>query len=139
MEEKIKAKPFNEKIFFESNLYRYLKEKREKNEDLINVGYDLSESKDHAAMSIVRCENDGITVLSTFQDEEAKLMYNLLNGVCPSIEDIIYQLEKHYSLQDIAIISGKLRKTVLSKAGSQLTVAYLENGSLLRSARNYDK
>ena len=136
MEEKRKAQPFNEKIFFESNLYRYLKDKSKKNEDLINVGYDLSESKDHAAMSIVRCENDGVTVLSTFQDEEAKLMYNLLNGVCPSIEDVIYMLEKYYSLQDIAIISGKLRRTVLSKAGSKLTVAYLENGSLLRSSNN---
>lgn len=39
-------------------------------------------------------------------------------------------------LQDIAIISGKLRKTVLSKAGSQLTVSYLENGTLLRSSTN---
>ncbi len=39
-------------------------------------------------------------------------------------------------LQDIAIISGKLRRTVLSKASSKLTVAYLENGTLLRSTNN---
>lgn len=107
--------------------------------DLLNVGYDLSENKDHAALSIVRIEKDVTRVLSTLYDEDARLMYNLLKGVRPSIEDVIYQLEKHYSLQDLAIISGKLRQTVLSKAGSQLTVAYLENGSLLRSAINYDK
>ena len=60
-------------------------------------------------------------------------MYMLMRGYRPSIDDIIYQLKKHYSLQDIAIISGKLKQYVLLKAGSQLTVAYLENGTLLRS------
>lgn len=104
--------------------------------DLLNVGYDLSENKDHAALSIVRIEKDVTRVLSTLYDEDARLMYNLLKGVRPSIEDVVYQLKKHYSLQDLAIISGKLRQHVLSKAGSQLTVAYLENGSLLRSSNN---
>lgn len=94
-------------------------------EDALNIRYDLSENKDHATLIIFRYEKD------------AKLIYNLLNGALPSIEDIVYMLEKYYSLQDIAIISGKLRKTVLSKAGSQLTVAYLENGSLLRSSNTY--
>ena len=106
--------------------------------DLLNVGYDLSKNKDHAALSIVRVEKDVTRVLSTLYDEDARLMYNLLKGVRPSIEDIVYQLEKHYSLRDVAIISGKLRNYVQSKAGSQLTVAYLENGTLLRSAKNYE-
>ena len=106
-------------------------------EDALNIRYDLSENKDHAALIIFRYEKDVIKVLSTIYDKEAKLIYNLLNGGLPSIEDIVYMLEKYYSLQDIAIISGKLRKKVLSKAGSQLTVAYLENGSLLRSSNNY--
>lgn len=131
MEEKIKAKPFNL-----DNLNRYL---QEIDGDLLNVGYDLSENKDHAALTVARHEKDVLRVLSTIYDREAKLMYNLLKGAIPSIEDVVYMLQKYYSLQDIAIISGKLRKIVLSKAGSQLTVAYLENGSLLRSARNYDK
>lgn len=131
MEEKIKAKPFNL-----DNLNRYL---QEIDGDVLNVGYDLSENKDHAALSIVRVEKDVTRVLSTLYDEDARLMYNLLKGGRPSVEDVIYQLEKHYSLQDIAIISGKLRKTVLSKAGSQLTVAYLENGTLLRNSVNYEK
>lgn len=129
MEEKIKAKPFNL-----DNLNRYL---QEIDGDVLNVGYDLSENKDHAALSIVRVEKDVTRVLSTLYDEDARLMYNLLKGGRPSVEDVIYQLEKHYSLQDLAIISGKLRQQVLSKAGSQLTVAYLENGSLLRSGSNY--
>jgi hypothetical protein len=106
-------------------------------EDALNIRYDLSENKDHAALIIFRYEKDVIRVLSTIYDKEAKLIYNLLNGALPSIEDIVYMLEKYYSLQDMAIISGKLRKIVLSKAGSQLTVAYLENGSLLRSSNNY--
>lgn len=131
MKEKIKAKPFNL-----DNLNRAL---QEIDGDLLNVGYDLSENKDHAALSIVRIEKDVTRVLSTLYDEDARLMYNLLKGVRPSVEDVIYQLKKHYSLQELAIISGKLRQTVLSKAGSQLTVEYLENGSLLRSAINYDK
>ena len=105
-------------------------------EDALNISYDVSENKDHAALIIFRYEKDVIRVLSTIYDKEAKLIYNLLNGAPPSVEDVIYQLEKHYSLQDIAIISGKLRKTVLSKAGSQLTVSYLENGTLLRSSTN---
>jgi len=130
MPAEIKAKPFNL-----DNLNRYL---QETDGDVLNVGYDLSENKDHAALTIARHEKDVIRVLSTIYDREAKLMYNLLKGVRPSIEDVVYMLEKYYSLQDIAIISGKLRKTVLSKAGSQLTVAYLENGSLLRSASNYE-
>ncbi len=133
MEEKIKAKPFNiEKDI--DNLNRYI---QDRDEDLLNVGYDLSENKDHAALSIVRIEKDVTRVLSTLYDEDAKLMYDLLRGKRPSIEDTVYQLKKHYSLQDLAIISGKLRQHVLSKAGSQLTVAYLENGSLLRSGSNY--
>lgn len=107
------------------------------NGDVLNVGYDLSENKDHSALSIVRVEKDVTIVLSTFYDEDAQIIYNLLKGVRPSIKDVVYILEKYYSLQDIAIISGKLRKTVLSNAGSQLTVAYLENGSLLRSSINY--
>lgn len=131
MKEKIKAKPFNL-----DNLNRAL---QEIDGDLLNVGYDLSENKDHAALSIVRIEKDVTRVLSTLYDEDARLMYNLLKGVRPSVEDVIYQLKKHYSLQELAIISGKLRQTVLSKAGSRLTVEYLENGSLLRSAINYDK
>lgn len=102
-------------------------------EDALNIRYDLSENKDHAILIIFRYEKDVIRVLSTIYDKEAKLIYNLLNGALPSIEDIVYMLEKYYSLQDIAIISGKLRKTVFSKAGSQLTVAYLESGSLLRN------
>lgn len=97
---------------------------------------DKTQNKDHAALSIVRIEKDVTRVLSTLYDEDARLMYNLLKGVRPSIEDVVYQLKKHYSLQDLAIISGKLRQHVLSKAGSQLTVAYLENGSLLRSSNN---
>lgn len=127
MDEKIKAKPFNL-----DNLNQYLKEP---DHDLLNTSYDISESKDHAALSTVRVEKDIIKVLSCFYDEDAKIMYNLLKGICPSIEDVIYQLEKHYSLQEIAVISGKLRKTVLSKAASQLTVAYLENGTLLKDSR----
>lgn len=130
MEEKIKAKPFDL-----DNLNKYL---QEIDGDVLNVGYDLSENKDHAALTIARHEKDRIRVLSTIYDREAKLMYNLLKGARSSIEDVVYMLDKYYSLQDIAIISGKLRKTVLSKAGSQLTVAYLENGSLLRSASNYE-
>lgn len=129
MKVEIKAKPFNL-----DNLNRYL---QEIDGDVLNVGYDLSENKDHAALSIVRVEKDVTRVLSTLYDEDARLMYNLLKGGRPSVEDVIYQLEKHYSLQDLAIISGKLRQQVLSKAGSQLTVAYLENGSLLRSGSNY--
>jgi hypothetical protein len=117
-----------------NNLNRYL---QDIDEDVLNISYDASENKDHAALIIFRCEKDVTRVLSTLYDEDARLMYNLLKGGRPSVEDVIYQLEKHYSLQDIAIISGKLRKTVLSKAGSQLTVAYLENGSLLRSSNNY--
>lgn len=105
-------------------------------EDALNIRYDVSENKDHAALIIFRYEKDVIRVLSTIHDKEAKLIYNLLNGALPSIEDVVYILEKYYSLQDIAIISGKLRKTVLSKAGSQLTVSYLENGTLLRSTTN---
>ncbi|MBS5720576.1 MAG: hypothetical protein KHW57_07940 [Clostridium sp.] len=105
-------------------------------EDALNISYDVSENKDHAALIIFRYEKDVIRVLSTIHDKEAKLIYNLLNGALPSIEDVVYILEKYYSLQDIAIISGKLRKTVLSKAGSQLTVSYLENGTLLRSTTN---
>lgn len=130
MSAEIKEKPFNL-----DNLNRYL---QEIDGDVLNVGYDLSENKDHAALTIARHEKGVIRVLSTIYDREAKLMYNLLKGARPSIEDVVYMLKKYYSLQDIAIISGKLRKTVLSKAGSQLTVAYLENGSLLRSASNYE-
>ena len=128
MDEEIKAKPFNL-----DNLNRYI---QEIDGDILNVGYDLSVNKDHAALTVARYEKDVIRVLTTIYDREAKLMYNLLKGVSPSVEDIIYLLEKYYSLQDIAIISGKLRHIVLSKAGSQLTVAYLENGTLLRSTNN---
>lgn len=116
-----------------NNLNRYL---QDIDEDALNISYDVSENKDHAALIIFRYEKDVTRVLSTLYDEDAQLMYNLLKGGRPSVEDVIYQLEKHYSLQDIAIISGKLRKTVLSKAGSQLTVSYLENGTLLRSSTN---
>lgn len=129
MEEKIKSKPFNIE-----NLHRYF---QESDHDLLNVGYDLSETKDYAAMSVVRSEKDGIRVLSTLQDQDAKFMYDLLRGKRPSTGDFVYQLKKHYSLEELAIISGKLRQYVLSKAGSQLTVAYLENGSLLRSGIDY--
>ena len=116
-----------------NNLNRYL---QDIDEDALNISYDVSENKDHAALIIFRYEKDVTRVLSALYDEDARLMYNLLQGGRPSVEDVIYQLEKHYSLQDIAIISGKLRKTVLSKAGSQLTVSYLENGTLLRSSTN---
>jgi hypothetical protein len=116
-----------------NNLNRYL---QDIDEDALNISYDVSENKDHAALIIFRYEKDVTRVLSALYDEDARLMYNLLKGGRPSVEDVIYQLEKHYSLQDIAIISGKLRKTVLSKAGSQLTVSYLENGTLLRSSTN---
>lgn len=102
-------------------------------EDLLNVSYDISEKKDHTALAIFRVEKEGIRVLSTLYDEDASFMYNLSRGRRPSTDDVIFQLLKHYSLEDIAIISGKLRQHVLSKAGSQLTVAYLENGTLLRS------
>ena len=107
------------------------------NTDLLSVGYDLSESKDHEALTISRIGKDEITVLSFFQDEAARFMYNLMKGYFPSIDDIIFLLKKYYSLQDIAIISGKLRQYVLLKSGSQLTISYLENGTLLRSG-NYD-
>lgn len=130
MEEEIKAKPFNIE-----NLNRYL---QEFDHDLLNVGYDLSETKDHAVMSVVRSEKDGVRVLSTLQDQDANFMYDLLRGKRPSVDELVYQLKKHYSLQDLAIISGKLRQHVLSKAGSQLTVAYLENGSLLRSVSEWN-
>ena len=117
-----------------NSLNRYL---QEIDGDVLNVGYDLSEKKDHAALTVARYEDDLIRVLSTLYDEDAKLIYRLLKGICPTIEEIVYQLEKHYSLRDVAVISGKLREYVKSKAGSQLTVAYLENGSLLRSGSNY--
>lgn len=129
MEEKIKAKPFNI-----NNLNRCL---QERDEDALYVGYDLSKNKDHTALIVARHEEDVTRVLSSLYDEDAKFMYNLLRGKRPTIEEFIYQLKKHYSLEDLAIISGKLRQYVLSKAGSQLTVAYLENGSLLRSSSNY--
>jgi hypothetical protein len=115
------------------NLNGYL---QDIDEDALNIRYDVSENKNHAVLIIFRYEKDVIRVLSTIYDKEARLIYNLLNGALPSIEDVVYMLEKHYSLQDIAIISGKLRKTVLSKAGSRLTVDYLENGTLLRGTTN---
>lgn len=129
METKIKAKPFDL-----NNLNRYF---QDTSEDLLNIGYDLSENKDHAALSVVRIEKNITRVLSTLYDEDAKIMYNLLKGHGPSVEEIVSQLIKHYSLEKIAIISGKLRQHVLSTAASQLTVAYLENGTLLRSGNNY--
>lgn len=117
-----------------NNLNRYLEEK---DGDVLNASYDLSENKDHAALTIARYENDIIRVLSVIHDEDAKIMYRLLKGIRPTIEEIVFLLEKYSSLRDIAIISGKLREYVKSKAGSQLTIAYLENGSLLRSGSNY--
>lgn len=115
------------------NLNSYL---QDIDEDALNIRYDVSENKNHAVLIIFRYEKDVIRVLSTIYDKEARLIYNLLNGALPSIDDVVYMLEKHYSLQDIAIISGKLRKTVLSKACSRLTVDYLENGTLLRGTTN---
>lgn len=96
-----------------------------------------SHNKDHVALTIVRVEKDVIRVLSSLQDEDARFMYNLMRGYCPSIDEVIFQLKKHYGLQDIAIISGKLRQYVLSKADSQIAVAYLGNRSLLRSGNTY--
>lgn len=130
MEEvKLKAKPL--KL---DNLNRYL---QEIDGDVLNIGYDLSENKDHAALTVARHEKDLIRVLSTLYDEDAKLVYRLLKGIRPSIDELVYQLEKHYSLRDVTVISGKLREYVKSKAGSQLTIEYLENGTLLRSGGNY--
>lgn len=67
-------------------------------EDALNIRYDLSENKDHATLIIFRYEKDVIRVLSTIYDKEAKLIYNLLNGALPSIEEIVYMLEKYYPL-----------------------------------------
>ena len=130
MATKITAKPFNI-----DDLDKYIENSTE---DLLNVGIDLSKDKDHTALTVIRAEKDVIRVLSTLYDEDAKIMYNLLKGRGPSVEEIISQLIKHYTLEQLAIISGKIRQHVLSTAGSKLTVAYLENGTLLRSASNYE-
>ncbi len=110
---------------------------REIDGDILNISYDyLSEDKSHVALTIARHEKDVTRILNILHDKEARLMYNVLKGARPFTEDVVNMVEKYYSLQDIAIISGKLRKIVLSKANSQLTVAYLENGTLLRSTTN---
>ncbi len=100
--------------------------------DSLIIGYDISKNKDHESLIISRCEENVMKVLFSFQDEDARFIYNLITGTRPSIDNVIFQLKKYYNLQEIAIISGILRQLVLSEAGSLSTISYLENGSLLR-------
>lgn len=105
MEEvKLKAK-----LFDSDTLNRYF---QENDGDILNVGYDLSENKDYATLTVARYEKDLIRVLSTLYNDDAKLIYNLLKGRRPSVNEIVEQLKKHYRLHEINNISCELRDYV---------------------------
>ncbi len=86
MSEKIKAKPFNL-----DNLNKYT---QERDEDFLNVGYDLSKNKDHAVLTVTRIDKDVMRVLSTFYNEDARFIYDLLRGKYLSVKDGICHSKK---------------------------------------------
>ena len=94
-------------------------------------------------MLVSRVINENkVLILNEFHNYMADFIIRiLLRGETPpflSLDEVVDRIITCYSIREVAIVSGKLRNYVLSKAASKLTLAYLENGSLLRSGANYE-
>ena len=110
-------------------------------EDILNISYSKSNNNSTLLVSRVINENKLLIVNEFHNDIADFIIKMLLRGETPpflSLAEVVDRIITCYSIREVAIVSGKLRNYVLSKAASKLTLAYLENGSLLRSAKKYD-
>lgn len=110
-------------------------------EDILNISYSKSNNNSTLLVSRVINENK-ILMLNEFHNNMADFIIKiLLRRETPtflSLDEVVDRITTCYNIREVAIVSGKLKNYVLSKAASKLTLAYLENGSLLRSAKKYD-
>ena len=110
-------------------------------EDILNISYSKLNNNSTLIVSRVINENKLLILNEVHNDIADFIMTILLRKETPpylSLAEVVDRIIMCYSIEEVAIISGKLRKYVLTNAASKLTIAYLENGSLLRNAKKYD-